>query len=90
MRSLTIAKIHFLISDRRFNSAISRYIISCVQNIKKETYPMTTHEPYTLNESYNRPPYILAASSENRNKKSMFSILYKRRILAKVSSNNFT
>ena len=26
----------------------------------------------TLNESYNRPPYILAASAENKNKKSMF------------------
>ena len=25
----------------------------------------------TLNERYNRPPYILAASSENKNKKSM-------------------
>ena len=29
----------------------------------------------TPNESYNRPPYILAASAENKNKKSMFFIL---------------
>ena len=40
---------------------------------------------YTLNESYNRPPFILEASSENKNKKSMVFILYKRRILANVS-----
>ena len=44
----------------------------------------------TLNESYNRPPYILAASSENKSKKSMVFILYNRRILAKTSSSNFT
>ena len=31
---------------------------------------------YTFNESYNRPPYILAASTENENKKSMFFLFY--------------
>ena len=46
--------------------------------------------PSTFNESYNRPPYILAASAENKNMKSMVFILYRRRILAKVSSSNFT
>ena len=35
---------------------------------------------HTLNESYNRSPYILAASSENKNKKSVVFILYNRRI----------
>ena len=45
---------------------------------------------YTLvNKSYNRP-YILAASSENKNKKSMFFILYNRRIFVKISLINFT
>ena len=42
--------------------------------------------PSTLDESYKRLPYILAASAENKNKKSTFFILYKRNILAKVSS----
>ena len=44
----------------------------------------------TLNESYNRPHYISAASAENKNKKSMGFILYRRGILAKVSSSNVT
>ena len=30
----------------------------------------------TLNEGYNRPPYIFAASVENKNKKSMFFLFY--------------
>ena len=51
---------------------------------------MTIFSSITLYESYNSPPYILAASAENKNKKSMVFILYKRRVLAKVSSSNFT
>ena len=43
---------------------------------------------YTLHESYNRLACILAASSENKNKKSMVYILYKRKTLAKSSSSN--
>ena len=35
----------------------------------------------TRHESYSCPSYILAASSENKNKKSMFFILYNRKPL---------
>ena len=38
---------------------------------------------YTLNESYNRLLYILAASAENKNKKSMIFIYIEEKSLSK-------
>ena len=39
---------------------------------KKIKFSVSVMLLFTLNESYNRPHYTLAASSENKNKKSMF------------------
>ena len=56
-------------------------------NQRQEFLPMVHSCLWCCN---NRPPYILAASAQNKNRKSMLFILYRRRILAKVSLSNFT
>ena len=49
----------------------------------------TSFSHYTLNESYNLPPYILAASSDNKSKASTKFSFIQRVNSCQISSSNF-